>query len=143
MAELNLRYLRQANVARIPRFKNSKGEPAHSQPDGSDWALSAWSNATLGELGEAANIIKKIERGDLTMEEARPALAKELADTLIYLDILAFRAGISLGHATIEKFNEVSTKVGAAIYLVGREVYIDHPLAYKALGLPNPKEFEK
>ena len=65
--------LRAANVARLPRFKNRKGEPAHSQPDGSDWALSTWSNAVLGELGELANLIKKVERGDLTLDEARAA----------------------------------------------------------------------
>jgi hypothetical protein len=46
--------LRTANMARLPQFKNAKGEPAHSKPDGSDWLLSAWCNATLGELGEAA-----------------------------------------------------------------------------------------
>lgn len=104
--------LRQANVARLPLFKNGKGEPAHSQPDGSDWCLAQWSNAVLGELGEAANIIKKIERGDLSLEEARPLLAKEYADVQTYLDILAFRTGVDLGEATRSKWNEVSRRVG-------------------------------
>lgn len=109
--------LREANVRRLPEFKNAKGAPAHSEPDGSDWKLSGWSNAVLGELGEAANIIKKIERGDLTLDEARPALAKELADTQTYLDLLAFRAGIDLGAATIDKWNEVSRRVGSRLRL--------------------------
>ena len=135
MTELNLLALRAANIARLPRFKNPKGEPAHSKPDGSDWSLSAWSNAVLGELGEAANLIKKIERGDFTLEEKREELGKEFADVLTYLDILAFRAGVDLGSATIDKFNEVSKRVGAAVYLVGHEVYVDHPLAYKELGI--------
>ena len=69
--------LREANIARLPRFKNKKGEPAHSQPDGSDWVLSTWCNAILGELGELANLVKKVERGDLTLDEAREALGKE------------------------------------------------------------------
>lgn len=118
---MSLRFeeLRIANTARLPVFKNRKGEVAHSEPDGSDWLLSAWSNATLGELGEAANIIKKIERGDMTLDEARPLLAKELADVQIYLDLLAFRAGVDLGQATIDKFNEVSDRVGVAIWLHG------------------------
>lgn len=77
---LSFQTLREANMQRLPQFKNRKGEPAHSKADGSDWKLSAWSNATLGELGEAANIIKKIERGDLTREEALPLLEKELAE---------------------------------------------------------------
>lgn len=114
---LTFNALRGANCARLPEFKNARGEPAHSEPDGSDWTLSAWSNAVLGELGEAANIIKKVERGDLTLDEARPALAKEFADVATYLDILAFRAGIDLGRATIDKFNEVSNRVGSRVYL--------------------------
>lgn len=114
---LNLSALRTANKMRLPQFKNSKGERAHPTDDGSDWSLSAWSNATLGELGEAANLIKKIERGDKTLDEAREDLAKELADVLTYLDILAFRAGVDLGAATIDKFNEVSRRVGATTRL--------------------------
>jgi NTP pyrophosphatase (non-canonical NTP hydrolase) len=109
--------LRGANLARLPQFKNGRGEPAHSKPDGSDWSLAQWSNAVLGELGEAANIIKKIERGDMTLDDARPALAKEFADVQTYLDILAFRAGVDLGDATLQKWNEVSERVGSTVRL--------------------------
>jgi NTP pyrophosphatase (non-canonical NTP hydrolase) len=109
--------LREANVARIPQFKNRLGKPAHPKADGSDWCLAQWSNAVCGELGEAANIIKKIERGDITLEEARPHLARELADVQTYLDILAFRAGVDLGEATIQKWNEVSERVGCNLRL--------------------------
>ncbi|UMO76030.1 MazG nucleotide pyrophosphohydrolase [Planktothrix phage Pra-JY27] len=114
---LNLAALRGANIARLPTFRNARGEPAHSQPDGSDWALSAWCNALTGEVGEAANLIKKIERGDLTLAEARDDLGRELADILTYLDILAFRAGVSLSDETIAKFNAVSARVGSPIRL--------------------------
>jgi len=127
--------LRAANISRLPQFKNAKGEPAHSEPDGSDWLLSGWSNAVEGELGEVeealedfivfgrlqkhlgrnANLIKKIERGDVTLEEKRQALADELADVQTYLDILAFRCGIDLGEATVKKWNEVSEKVNCAL----------------------------
>lgn len=109
--------LREANKSRLPQFKNRCGGLAHSKPDGSDWCLAQWSNAVLGELGEAANIIKKIERGDMTLEEGRPALASELADVQTYLDILAFRAGIDLGTSTTIKFNEVSIRVGCDVRL--------------------------
>lgn len=114
---LALGALRAANTARLPEFRNARGEPAHSEPDGSDWCLAQWSNACLGELGEAANIIKKIERGDVTMDDARPLLADELADTLTYLDLLAKRAGIDLSDATIAKFNRVSQRVGSTVRL--------------------------
>lgn len=115
MTSLRFDTLREANKMRLPEFKNAQGQPAHSEPDGSDWLLSAWSNAVLGELGEAANIIKKIERGDFTLDEMRPSLAKELADVQTYLDILAWRSGIDLGRATIDKFNLVSERVGSKV----------------------------
>src|ERR1700730_15001728 len=108
--------LRAGNIARLPLFKNRKGEPAHAEPDGSDWLLSTWACATEGELGEvaealgfyvalgkltehlgkAADHIKKVERRDVTLDEKRQALADELADVQTYLDILAFRANIDL-----------------------------------------------
>lgn len=114
---LTFRALREANLKRIPQFKNKRGGRAHRKADGSDWKLSAWSNACLGELGEAAGIVKKIERGDFTLEQARPALAKELADVVTYLDIFAQQAGINLGEATITKFNEISHRVKSTILL--------------------------
>lgn len=39
-------------------------------------------------------------------------IADELADVLTYLDLLAAMQGIDLGRAAIEKFNEVSRRVG-------------------------------
>lgn len=114
---LTFNILREANIARLPQFKNSKGEPAHSEPDGSDWGLAEWMNAVAGELGEAANIIKKIKRGDLSLEEARPMLAAEFADIVCYLDITAFQAGVNLGQATMDKFNKVSERVGSDVYI--------------------------
>lgn len=93
MNDLTFAQLREANIKRLPLFKNSKGEIAHPEPDGSDWSHEEWLEALLGELGEFANIHKKVRRGDRTLEDARQDLAYELADTVIYLDILAFRIG--------------------------------------------------
>lgn len=113
---LTFRDLREANIHRVPVFKNKKGETCH-QPDGSDWCLAQWCNAACGELGETANLIKKIERGDFTLQETREELGKEIADVITYLDILAFRAGIDLGEAVRRKFNEVSERIGCDIKL--------------------------
>lgn len=44
-------------------------------------------------------------------------MAKEFADVIVYLDILAMRAGVNLGNATVKKFNEVSKRVGCEIFL--------------------------
>lgn len=116
-ANLSFGQLRAANVDRLPQFKNARGEPAHSTPDGSDWKLSAWSNAVAGEVGESANIIKKVERGDITLDDARQALADEFADIATYLDLMAFRAGVDLGAAVVSKFNRVSERVNATTRL--------------------------
>lgn len=95
MTQLSFSTLRAANIARLPLFKNSRGLPAHSRPDGSDWSLGEWMNAILGELGEAANLVKKVKRGDMPLEAARSELAKELADVVTYADITAMRMDIA------------------------------------------------
>ena len=105
---LDLALLRRANVARQAAYRDARGRAV----DCSAWALEDWFCATLGELGEAANVAKKVRRGDFTLEEARPALAKELADVLTYLDLLAWAAGVDLARATREKFDEVSARIG-------------------------------
>lgn len=117
MSNLTFDALRQANLMRLPEFKNRKGELAHSKPDGSDWPLDAWTNALSGEAGEAANIAKKVRRGDLSLEEARPMLAKELADVLIYADLTALQLGIGLDELLMEKFNETSRTIGSSVRL--------------------------
>ena len=84
------------------------------------WSLSDWMTATMGELGEAANVLKKLNRardgvpgnGDATPEELREAFADELADTFIYLDLLAQAAGVDLPSAIRAKFEATSRKIG-------------------------------
>ena len=114
---LTFNTLRAANMKRLPLFKNAKGRKCHSKKDGSDWMPSQWLQAVVGELGEYANLRKKVERGDMTIEEARPMLADELADVVIYLDILAAQLGVNLGEAVMDKWNRTSKKVGAPIYI--------------------------
>ncbi|MHB1952361.1 MAG: MazG-like family protein [Sulfobacillus sp.] len=109
--------LRAANKERLPLFKNAKGGLAHSEPDGSDWSPAQWLQAVVGELGEYANIRKKFERGDLSMDEFMPLAAKELADVQIYLDILAAQLHINLGEATRQKFNEVSRRINCDVMI--------------------------
>lgn len=114
---LTFNTLRQANLKRLPMFRDAKGRVCHSKEDGSDWSPAQWLQAVMGELGEYANLRKKVERGDLTIEEARPMLADELSDVVIYLDILAAQLEIGLGEAVMSKWNRTSEKVGAPIYI--------------------------
>lgn len=44
-------------------------------------------------------------------------LADELADVVIYLDILAAQLGIDLGEAVMKKWNKTSEKVGVPMYI--------------------------
>lgn len=83
------------------------------------WSLSDWMTATAGELGEAANIIKKLNRvrdgipGNAeTPEQLRQALAEEIADVAIYLDLLAQAAGFDLEAIREDKFTKTSRKIG-------------------------------
>lgn len=124
---LTFNALAGANRARLPQFKNKHGELVHRKPDGSDWSPAEWLQAVIGELGEYANFRKKLERGDITLEEFQVHAAKELADVQTYLSILSMRCldlngtahpnGINLGQATIDKFNEISERVGSNVRL--------------------------
>lgn len=104
--DLTFSALRKASLARAPVFSECH-----------DWAPNDWFTALAGEVGEAGNILKKIRRRDFTLDSARSALAKELADVMIYLDWLAWSCGIDIAEATIQKFNEVSDAKGVDVKL--------------------------
>lgn len=83
------------------------------------WSVSDWFTATIGELGEAANVAKKLNRvrdgvpgNKETPEELRDMLARELADTFIYLDLLAQSQGIDLSYEVPRVFNNKSRQIG-------------------------------
>jgi NTP pyrophosphatase (non-canonical NTP hydrolase) len=83
------------------------------------WSLSDWMTATAGELGEAANIIKKLNRvrdnipGNAeTPDELRAKLADEIADVAIYLDLMAQAVGFDLETIREAKFAKSSRKIG-------------------------------
>jgi NTP pyrophosphatase (non-canonical NTP hydrolase) len=68
-----------------------------------------------GEVGEACNVVKKIERERLGLRGTRSdlnQLAEELADVIICADLLAMTAGIDLASAVELKFNATSKKLG-------------------------------
>lgn len=102
----------------------------------SDWSLSDWMTATMGELGEAANVAKKMNRlrdqtggvreDERDMDDLVAKLMMELADTAIYLDltatVVAMTHGIKvegpencspLADAIRHKFNVTSERIGS------------------------------
>jgi NTP pyrophosphatase (non-canonical NTP hydrolase) len=77
--------------------------------------LSYYGNAAAGEMGEACNVIKKLERERLGLDGSRATvadLATELADVEIYVSLIAIKAKIDMNHAVFNKFNETSKKLG-------------------------------
>lgn len=106
--------------ANLARCEDPKGfnHPLHS------WSLSDWHLATAGELGEAANVMKKLNRyrdgirGNKESEDAlRVKLRHEIGDTLVYLDLLSQAAGFQLFAAGIEVFNLKSEEIGYPVLL--------------------------
>ncbi len=87
---------------------------------GEDWSLTDWTLAAFGELGEAANLVKKIRRGDEGegLADLREELGHEIADVVIYLDLLASAAGIDLGEVVAAKWNAVSERRGSELRIV-------------------------
>lgn len=91
----------------------------------SDWTPERWMTATVGELGEAANALKKLFRVDDeiasineadrqidTRTQAIDKIAEEVADTFIYLNLFACRLGIDLAAEVVKKFNATSERYG-------------------------------
>lgn len=87
--------------------------------DVQDWILPEWGNAVAGEVGELCNIIKKMQRGD-NLDDPKRMLADEMADIIIYIDLMATREGVDLGKAIINKFNEVSDELNCDIKLIDK-----------------------
>lgn len=102
--------LREANVSRQAEW------------DPSDKITLAYrGNELAGEIGEACNVIKKLERERLGIDGSRDTiehLAEELADGVICLDLIAMQAGIDLEAAVEAKFNATSKKIGLATRFV-------------------------
>lgn len=99
-----LERLREANQARQKLW----------DPDNIITALYR-ANELGGEVGEALNEVKKLERERLGIKGSRTTVEKlgdELADIIICTDLLAEMYGIDLREAVKRKFNETSDKVG-------------------------------
>jgi NTP pyrophosphatase (non-canonical NTP hydrolase) len=103
MADLSFKELRKANVERC----HESFHPVE------DWSPTDWACALAGEVGEACHVVKRMRRGELT----GGSLADELADIVIYADLMAERCDINLGDAIRRKFNETSEKVGSTVEL--------------------------
>lgn len=74
-------------------------------------SLSFRSNEMCGEIGEAANVIKKLERERLGLVGSRATteqVALELADGVICIGLLAMELNLNMGYYVPKKFNITS-----------------------------------
>ena len=98
MHELTFAKLREVNIRRCVKSFHPLN----------DWGPAEWSNAMAGEVGEVCNFTKKALRGDLIPVGD---IGKEIADVVVYADLLSARLGLELGELVRNKFNEVSVRV--------------------------------
>lgn len=109
---LTFEQLRDANVRRCEEVYHPVDE----------WSPTDWATACAGEMGEALNLIKKARRISVHPGEwprdAHHDIGDELADTVIYIDLLCARLGLDLADCIRQKFNRTSEDVGSSVGLL-------------------------
>jgi NTP pyrophosphatase (non-canonical NTP hydrolase) len=85
-----------------------------------------------GEVGEIANLVKKLDRGDLSFQTLMAALPGELADVFIYVMKIAYQSGIDLEDAVLAKIadNEARFPITSTSNFYGPE--FSHPVFVNA-----------
>lgn len=115
------RYLRKVNKSRDLMM--------HEKLDTGGWNGTDYGCAAAGEMGEACNIVKNMRRIESRIqppeskqyEELRWRLGEELADTVLYVDLLAAHYDIDLWDQIVKKFNVGSALLSAPHVLVDEE----------------------
>lgn len=78
----------------------------------SDWTPGDWALAIAGEAGELCNVLKKVRRGDFTINDRLGDILGEIADIITYCDLLMSRLDADTGAEVLRKFDEVSKRCG-------------------------------
>lgn len=110
--------LREVNLPRCVRYGH--GDPSEwleltGEESLGQWGAMAFGCAIAGEVGELCNLLKKFERQlrtDPTPAQLRLAIESEIADVIIYLDLLGSMFHVDLRAAIARKFNADSEKHG-------------------------------
>jgi NTP pyrophosphatase (non-canonical NTP hydrolase) len=104
-----LKRLRAANVLRLATSEYY----ADKRDAGPEW----WALCMAGEAGETCDAVKKMltrhKRSGRTPED----IGSEIADVIVYLDLLADSLGLDMWDCVVSKFNEVSDRVGSPVKL--------------------------
>lgn len=109
-----------ARFSKINRERCESKEGFNHKLD--SWSESDWMTALVGEVGEAANVVKKLNRvrdgitgNKATEAELRAQLRQELGDVFVYLDLMAQALGFHIADAAVEVFNAKSEALGCPI----------------------------
>lgn len=112
-----IRAMQTINAARSVRWM--AGSPG--------WTTLEIAGELAGEVGELANVCKKLRRSEmgvpgnkLTDAELRERARGEIADVLIVLMLTASKLGIDLHDAVVETFNRKSEQMGFPERLAAR-----------------------
>lgn len=122
LTEILLSRIQAINVDRCSRWHGKEGV--------NDWNSLEWMGAAAGELGEAANLAKKLKRFDFNMQQnatirsledteaidQRAELVRrygrEIAGTMFYLLLAAAREGLDPYEILRDEFNHISEREG-------------------------------
>lgn len=112
---LTFKKLTKVNYQRCKRW--------HQSSSLDDWSISDWACAMAGEAGEVCNAVKKLKRLQCqyksvndkgreirSLEEAKKKIGEEIADTVMYLNLLSIRLGLDMEDEVVKKFNSTSKK---------------------------------
>lgn len=115
VAPLTFDELRVANVRRCEETFHPVDE----------WSPTDWACAFGGETGEALNLVKKLRRlGDrgligsnATAVVLKQEIGREVADAVIYADLLLARLGLELSRFVVQTFDRKSNNVRSSVFL--------------------------
>ena len=94
--------LRQKNIDRCPHY----GYPVEGRTP-MEWLDRLWD-----EVLELCDVVELHNTGFDTPKED---IGKEIADVVTFCDLLATRYGFNLGKLVLDKFNEISERVGSDV----------------------------
>lgn len=98
--------------------KRAHNDFGHTK-DLTDWSEGDWALAIAGETGELCNMIKKRMRNQFDGDQVSDHdVGEEIADIIIYCDLLAARMGLkTLDKLIWNKFNAVSVKRDSPFFM--------------------------
>lgn len=94
--------LRQKNIDRCPHY----GYPVEEK------SPMGWLDRVGDEFLELCDVVEAHDTGFDTLKED---IGKEIADVVTFCDLLATRYGFNLGKLVLDKFNEISERVGSDV----------------------------